>query len=186
MPVLQLPDFDQTLTISAGHLNASELSECHGVACGLLCRQPNSQADAFIDQLDVLQLVKEPDSPLASQLTDLYNATISQLGDDQLRVKLWLPADEELLEDRTEALAYWCTGFLAGIGSGPELTKDLLSEDVSDALGDLEQIARAEMTSDGESEEEEGALVEIVEYIRMVVLMIKEELSLPTPADKLH
>jgi uncharacterized protein YgfB (UPF0149 family) len=186
MPVLQLPDFDQTLAISAGDLNAMELSECHGISCGLLCRQPMSQADSYLSLLESLQMVKEPDHQLANQLSELHKATDSQINDEQLRFELWLPGDDELLEDRTEALAQWCTGFLAGLGSGNQQTTDMFSEEVTDALSDIEQIARAEMTSDGESEEEEAALAEIIEYIRVVILMMKEELSPPSPQDQLH
>ena len=37
-----LPDFDRTLQLSQGNLGEAELSECHGLLCGLLCCQ---QAD---------------------------------------------------------------------------------------------------------------------------------------------
>lgn len=186
MPVLQLPNFDQSVAISSGQLDALELSECHGVACGLLCRAPASQAETFLNLLDSLELVKGPDEPLTSQLSELHDATTSQLDDDQLRLMLWLPGDEEPLADRTDALARWCTGFLAGLGSGTDLSKETLSEDLSGALSDLEQIARAEMTSEGDLEEEEEALMEIIEYIRVVTLMLREELSPPKPQDSLH
>lgn len=186
MPVLQLPDFDQSLAISSGQLDALELSQCHGIACGLLCRQPFSQADTFINLLDSLELVKNPDEPLTRQLSELHCATTSQLDDDQLRLVLWLPADEEPLDERADALAQWCTGFLAGLGSGTSLSAETLSEDVSGALSDLEQIARAEMTGEGDIEEEEAALIEIIEYIRVVTLMMREELSPPKPQDRLH
>ena len=186
MPVLQLPDFDQTLAISSGQLDAFELSECHGAACGLLCRHPSSQADTYMSLLDSLELVKSPDNPLAGQLSELHHATASQLDDEQLRLALWLPGDEEPLDDRTEALARWCTGFLAGLGSGHGLALDMLSGDVSDALSDLEHIAQADMTGEGDAEEEETALMEIIEYIRVVALMMREELSPPKPQDRVH
>ena len=33
-----LPDFQRTILLSQGNLDAAELAECHGVLCGLLCR----------------------------------------------------------------------------------------------------------------------------------------------------
>jgi uncharacterized protein YgfB (UPF0149 family) len=186
MPVQQLPDFEQTLAIANGQLDAIELSECHGAACGLICRHPHSQADLFLSLLNSLELLKDPEQSLAEQLVELYQATVSQLEDDQLRLVIWLPDDDEPLEDRTEALARWCTGFLAGLGSGSEFNEDTLSEDVTAALSDIQQIAMAEMTSDGDSDEEEAALIEIIEYIRVVTLMMKEELSPPDSHDRLH
>jgi uncharacterized protein YgfB (UPF0149 family) len=184
--VLQLPDFDQSIAISSGQLDALELSECHGALCGMLCRNPSSQAGSFFILLKTLEMIKDPDEALSVQLTELHNASVSQLDDEQLRFSLWLPDDDESLDDRTEALAHWCTGFLAGLGSGQELTMETLSEDVSAALSDLEQIAQAEMTGEGEAEEEEAAFVEIIEYIRVVTLMMRDELSPPSPQDLLH
>ena len=190
MSVPQLPDFEQVLDIASGQLDAGELSECHGAVCGLLCRHPQSRADAFISLLDALELVKAPEQPLASQLIALHEATFAQLEDDQLRLALWLPGDDEPLEDRTEALGHWCTGFLAGLGNGLESSSDTLSEEVSEALADLQKIAQAEVGGSGddedEEEEEETALVEIIEYVRIVTLMMREELSPPAPQDRLH
>jgi uncharacterized protein YgfB (UPF0149 family) len=186
MPVLQLPDFDQTLAISSGSLDALELSECHGAVCGLLCRNPSSQSDSFFSLLSSLELLKDPDEALKGQLSDLHFATASQLDDEQLRFSIWLPDDDESLDDRTEALAHWCTGFLAGLANGHDLELETLSEDVSAALADLEQIARAQMTGEGDAEEEESAFTEIVEYIRVVTLMMREELSPAKPQDLLH
>ena len=186
MPVQQLPEFAQSLAMADGQLEAVELSECHGAACGLICRHPASQPDTFLGMLDTLELLKNPDHSLAAQLAELYRATVSQIDDEQLRLVIWLPDDEEPLEERTEALAHWCTCFLAGLGSGSEFNDDALSEDVTAALSDIQQIAMAEMTGDGDSEEEEAALIEIVEYIKVVTLMMREELSPPKPQDRLH
>ncbi len=36
MSSTQLPDFEHTLVIARGNLEAPELAECHGVCCGLL------------------------------------------------------------------------------------------------------------------------------------------------------
>jgi len=186
MPVPQLPDFEQTLALADGQLYASELAECHGADCALLCRHPASTTDAFISLLNALELVKQPGQSLLGALSSLHEATAGQLADDQLRVSVWLPGDDEPLEDRTEALGHWCSGFLAGLASGNELSPEALSEDVSGALTDLAQIAQAEISGDGDSDEEESALMEIVEYVRMVIFMMRDELSPPMPEDRLH
>ena len=39
MSSARLPDFERTLAIAQGNLEAPDLAECHGVAVGLLCRQ---------------------------------------------------------------------------------------------------------------------------------------------------
>lgn len=186
MPVAALPDFEHVVAIAGGTLDALELAECHGVACGLLCRHPDSMADAFISLLDRLELLNSPEPALGEQLARLHTATVSQMEDDQLRLELWLPDDDEPLEDRSLALSHWCTGFLAGLGSGHDHSLDTLSADLEGALKDLEQIARAEVMAEGDAEEEEVALVEIIEYIRVVVFMFKSELRPAADKDRLH
>ncbi len=134
--------------------------------------------------LQFLQLVSEPAEGLRSVLLELFAATQSQLADDLLRLSIWLPGDEEPLEERTAALAQWCTGFLAGLsGSGGGLGN--LSEDAAEALEDLRQIAQAE-SGDGVSEEEETAFFEVVEYLRVVTLLLREELRGPKPDEAIH
>lgn len=186
MPVPQNPDFEQTLVIAAGRLDLGELSECHGAACGLLCGHPGSNADAFMHLLASLELLKAPGQALADEFIALHESTARQLEDDQFRLVLWLPADEESLEDRTLALSHWCAGFLAAFGSSDDLAPEALTEEVSGALSDLEQIALAEVSGDGDPEEEETALVEIIEYIRVITMMIRDELSPQNSRDQLH
>ena len=101
---------------------------------------------------------------------------------------MWLPDDDESLEDRTIALAQWCSGFLAGLASAGSL--DTLSSEATEAIGDLQEIARAAVTSlDAQAEaaeEDEMAYAEIVEYVRVVVLMFHEEFRGPQQDEAIH
>jgi len=181
-----LPDFDRTLALAKGNLEAPELSECHGVCCGLLCRLPDASLDVFIGLLDMLELVKTPSSALKMVLEELLNTTRFQLVDEDLGFSLWLPHDDEMLEERTMALAQWCSGYLAGVGSSGDETLETLSEEASDALSDLQKISTADVSDTNESEEDEVAFSEIVEYIRIVTLTIREDLRGPEEQDLVH
>jgi len=182
----RLPDFEHTLALAQGNLEAPELAECHGVSCGLLCRLPDASLDAFIGLLDMLELVKAPGAGLKMTLEELLNATRAQLSDEDLGFSLWLPNDEEILEERTMALSQWCSGFLAGIGSSGDDTLKAMSDEANEALKDIQQISTADVADTAESEEEEVAFVEIVEYIRVVILMIREDLRGPEDQDLIH
>ncbi len=182
----ELPDFEHTLALSQGNLEAAELAECHGVVCGLLCRLPDASLDALIGLLDMLELVKSPGSGLSMALEDLLNATRAQLADPDMGFTLWLPNDEEMLEERTMALSQWCGGFLAGLGSSGDGTLEAMSDEANDALRDLQQISTADVSDTDESEEDETAFAEIVEYIRIVILMIREDLRGPGGQDLIH
>jgi len=186
MSVAHLPDFEHTLALAHGNLEAPELSECHGVACGLLCRQPDSSMDVYIGLLDMLELVKSPGTGLKISLDELLNSSRSQMADEDMGLSLWLPDDDETLEERTAALSQWCSGFLAGLGSSGEDTLEAMSDDANEALADLQHISTADVTDTAQSEDDESAFVEIVEYIRVVILMIREDLRGPDGRDLIH
>lgn len=186
MSTTRLPDFEHTLAIAQGNLEAAELAECHGIACGLLCRLWDASLDVFIDLLDVLELVKDPGTGLRISLEELLNSSRAQLADEDMGLSLWLPDDDETLEDRTMALSQWCSGFLAGLGSSGDEPLKAMSDEGNEALKDLQQISGADVTDTTESEKDEKAFFEIVEYIRVVILMIREDLRGPEGRDLIH
>jgi uncharacterized protein YgfB (UPF0149 family) len=186
MSCAPLPDFERSLALSRGSLEASELAECHGVVCGLLCRMPDANLDTYLELLAMLELVKKPASALRMALEELLTASRAQLADEHMGLVLWLPADDELLEERTMALAQWCSGFLAGLGGSGENVMQALSDEANEALLDLQQLAKAVVADTRESEEEENAFAEIVEYLRVVTLMIREDMRGPDAQDPVH
>lgn len=201
-----MPDFHHALLLSRGKLDAAELAECHGVLCGLICRTSAVSLADYLAQLATLQLVTDPDKALGELFADAHNSTLQQLADMEMGFSLWLPDDDQPLYERTDALAQWCTGFLAGLGLGGELP--VLSEEATEALDDIRQIARAaypqvgmtdadreqiieretefDKDPDEEEEDDENAFMEIVEYVRVVTLMLCEEMRGPGAEDRIH
>ena len=183
-----LPDFQRTIRISQGNLDAADLAECHGVLCGLLCRESAETANEYMQYLMALQLVVQPGHALDAILVEAFESTVQQLADEDMGFALWLPDDDESLEERTIALAQWCSGFLAGLASGGQF--DTLSEEASEAIEDLQQIASAELTASNneaeDNEDDEEALTEIIEYVRVVTLMMREDFRGPGSDDAIH
>jgi len=191
MPPDALPDFRRVLQLSRGDLDAAELAECHGVLCGMICGESGRTAADFLSHLMTLQLTREADGVLHDALIEAFNSTVQQLADEELRFSLWLPDDEQPLAERTRSLAQWCTGFLAGLGMGGPL--QALSDEAEEALTDLQQIARAGFSlqkddagGTASNEEDEQAFCEIVEYVRVVTLILREELRGPGEDDRIH
>ena len=188
MSAPDLPEFDHALKLGRGNLDAAELAECHGLLCGLVCRESSSSAGDYLAQLSAMQLVVDPGPALNEILVETWHNTVAQLADEDMGFALWLPDDEEPLEDRTVALAHWCSGFLAGLGSGRQL--EALSEEAREAIGDLQEIARAAVTAAPDEqrrlEEEEAAFAEIVEYVRVVTLMMREDFRGPDEHEAIH
>lgn len=186
-----LPDFQHALLLSRGGLNAPELSECHGVLCGMICRGSIGSVNDFLSSLEELQLGTAAGSHLHEVMAEAFHSTQQQLADAELRFHLWLPDDDQPLEERTLALAQWCTGFLAGLGLGGPLQS--MSVEAGEALEDLRQIAGAGFDTGPEKpgaiepeEDDEQAFTEIVEYVRVVTLILREELRGPGADDPIH
>jgi uncharacterized protein YgfB (UPF0149 family) len=188
MSASSLPDFDQTLQLSQGRLDAPELAECHGLLCGMVCRESSRTPGDFLDQLSAMELVVRPGQALNAALADAWRSTVEQLEDEDMGFTLWLPDDEASLENRTVALAQWCSGFLAGLGSAGPL--EALSDEAREAIADLQEISRAELApaDDGKpaGEDDEVAYTEIVEYVRIVALMMREDFRGPKSGEVIH
>lgn len=188
MTAPSLPDFERTLQLGEGSLDSAELAECHGLLCGLLCRESSPSARDYLRQLAAMQLVVDPGQALSGALAQAWESTVAQFEDEDMGFALWLPDDDDPLEERTIALARWCAGFLAGLGSVGRL--DALSEEAREAIGDLQEIARAELSASAgdppQSEDEEGAYAEIVEYVRVVTLMMREDFRGPDENEVIH
>lgn len=154
-------------------------AETHGVLCGMLC---------FSNQLDVNtwlsfildQSQTDPASiantPLERGLVELQEETELGFGQDSGGMSLLLPPDEEPLEERLIALAYWCEGFLFGVGVGNPSDDDNsgnLSETAREFISDVREISR--LDPDSEDEEAEHYYMELLEYLRVGVLVFREE-----------
>lgn len=183
-----LPDFESAIRLSQGILDAPGLAECHGVLCGLVCRESQDTANEYLCQLAQLHVLVDPGEALRATLTQVFENTILQMEDEDMGLSLWLPDDDEPLENRTAALARWCDGFLAGLACGGPF--ETLSGEAREAIDDLKQIAQAELavpeSEDHDSEEEEVAFAEIVEYIRIVTLMMHEDFRGPGANNPIH
>jgi uncharacterized protein YgfB (UPF0149 family) len=183
-----LPDFERTLRLANSDLDAAGLAESHGLLCGLVCRQSCPNAGDFLQHLAAMRLVVDPDQALRAALSKAWQSTLAQFDDDEFAFSLWLPDDDEPLEERTVALARWCSGFLAGLGSGGQL--DALSQEAREAISDLQDIARAELSAPAgdaeQNEEDESAYAEIVEYVRVVALVLREDFRGPQDDEVIH
>jgi uncharacterized protein YgfB (UPF0149 family) len=188
MPAPSLPDFERTLRLGRGDLDAAGLAESHGLLCGLVCREASSNAGDYLQHLAAMRLVKDPGDALNQALTEAWQSTVAQFEDEEMGFALWLPDDDDPLEERTVALARWCSGFLAGLGSGGQL--EALSEEAREAIGDLQEIARAELSApaadDARIEDDEAAYAEIVEYVRIVALVLREDFRGPQENEAIH
>ncbi len=153
-------------------------AESQAIASGMLV--VNSSAN----KLQWVQLLVgdiDPDDTAQHQavamLGQLFDETRQQLQDTNLEFELFLPEDDASLQQRVNALQEWCRGFLLGMSMSGIKDYDALPEDSRELLLDFTEIGTSGDFDLANQDESEEALAEIIEYIRMGVLLINEELQ---------
>lgn len=151
----------------------TDAAEAHGTLVGSLCSTPCSLADWLGDIL--------PDGnadPLsAASLRAIFDETSGALGEGMLQFRLLLPTDDESLDQRTAALGEWCQGFLYGLGAGVRPDPDTLQGEAAEILRDITEITHVGVDPDDGSESNEQAFAELVEFVRVGVQLLYEQLQ---------
>jgi uncharacterized protein len=109
-------------------------------------------------------------------LQTLYYATVSALSDGEMDFDLLIPGDDRPIEERTQALTLWCTGFLYGLGTSAADPQRLPGE-LGEIVRDLTEITRADVDNLDNQEANESALAELVEFVRVGVQLVFDELG---------
>jgi len=126
-----------------------------------------------------------PKVAAGSVLDRMREATATQLDDRSFGFDLLLPDTDVSLGERSGALFDWCRGFLGGFGLAAG-SASALSEESREALSDLAKLAAAVPQDDGD-EDDEQALVEIEEFVRVAVLLMHGDCVLgPAHRQSLH
>jgi uncharacterized protein YgfB (UPF0149 family) len=113
-------------------------------------------------------------------LTTLHSDALRCLHGESLDFQLLLPDDESPLALRTAELAGWCQGFLYGLGLGGLRGDVELPATISEVMRDFYEIANTSFDYESVDEEDEEAYMEIVEYVRVSVLLLHDEMQ-PVP-----
>ncbi|WP_343223496.1 UPF0149 family protein [Lysobacter sp. GX 14042] len=166
-PTPELPGLaDVQAALDALQAGASA-PEVHGGLCGWL-----AGGGAAVPEWParVLADANLPTPEPGSVLDRLRVASQAQLEDRGFDFSLLLPDAGEPLVERSGALFDWCRGMLGGFGLAAGANPPL-SEEAVEALGDLGKLAQAQAQEEGD-EEDEQALAEIEEYIRVATLLL--------------
>jgi uncharacterized protein YgfB (UPF0149 family) len=154
---------------------AADASGAHGLLCGALCTRANYGAREWLAELAADQgvAVTEPDP----QLLRLPGQVLEALHSADLEFEPLLPAEDVPLAERVAALAAWCDGYLYGAGAGAAGPEALRGGDAGEYLGDLADIARAELEPGRDAEAGEGDYFELVEFVRAGAQLAFDELA---------
>ena len=167
-------------------------SELHGLLSGMICGglavdgeqwltpicDYANQGEAMTDGAkSVVRSVFTAVSDELTQLTQtLFTSTAAELADVEFHVSLLLPAEDADLMVRAEALSEWVTNFISGLGL-MGMDKQTLSDDVTEAVAALEEIAQLGIDEDEEMDEQAMLFDNVVAYVPECVLVCLVGLS---------
>ena len=178
------PDYHYIEQLMRQERSLADPAEAHGTLAGCLCATAGYRLEDWLREI----LPEGRAAPQAgAALAELFGATAAALIQPDMEFELLLPADELPIDVRTAALAQWCQGFLYGLGAGAVPDASELPGDAGEVVRDLGEISRAGVDATQEEESNEAAYAELVEFVRVGVQLLFEELAslrrpVPAPA----
>lgn len=155
--------------------SAHSAAESQGFAVGLLAggvEQPlklwQQELYADFDPADVLA------GECRSMLDRVFASVFDPAAD---ALSLLLPGDIVVDAARLVAVRDWCQGFLFGFGLAGERVNSGLSPEARGLLHDISEISRLETDDVENSEENQSALIEIEEFLRVGVMLLRDEVN---------
>lgn len=145
-------------------------AEAHGIAVGMLTVEPKVDVGDWLREvISDSSIILDEDRHL---LLELFEQTRQLLDTetDEFAFDLFLPDDAEPLYEQVEALRYWCQGFLFGVGYARS-TGDWVG-DTGEVMRDIIELTK--MDNDAEGEDDANALMEIREYLRASVFIVRD------------
>jgi uncharacterized protein YgfB (UPF0149 family) len=166
-------------------------SEAYGALVGLLSGPRPVDQKLWLNCIND-DLKSSTDSSISLQNTDLdvfIQRAVNALGDMEADALIIIPDDNVELGERIAAFSGWCSGFLYGFGISGIPEKVVMSADSQEFLRHLTQFCRLEFEVEN-SEEDEKALFELLEFSKVGVLNLNEEVkkfsSIDTETNSLH
>ena len=149
-------------------------SEVHGMIVGCIANHMfTSKAPDLIRLLAGENANAKGLQPLQDLLNEVYRETSETLLENDDGFQLMLAESEAKLSVRTESLADWCRGYLLGLLQNETVSIDQLPEDGPEIARDILAISEA-APQEEESEEDEWALAELEEYVKVGAQLIFE------------
>ena len=172
-----LPQYSAVQQALKGADAVASTSESHGLLTGLFCSGKIAQVDADQWAISTLLDDKEKDKKAGQTLRSLYRVTQQQLDEMDFSFQLLLPDDDEELDYRAKELGAWCQGFNHGLQLGNVNFEGDYSDDCLEAFERTAEIAEIDYENVCFSQEDEAAYAEVVEYVRLAILVIYTDVA---------
>jgi uncharacterized protein YgfB (UPF0149 family) len=171
---MQTASYAEIQRVLTDERSMTDAAEAHGTLVGALCTAATYR---FEDWLQEILPEGRAHSTSTGALRSLYFLTSETLVGQDLEFQPLLPEEEQPLNERTAALAQWCVGFLYGLGSGSIQDLQTLPGEVGEVVRDFDEITRVGVDGGETDEQNESAYAELVEFVRVGVQLVFEELE---------
>lgn len=183
IPVDTMQEFDYdeiTAALERFEISA-DAAECQGAMSATACMNGLEGFQLWVDAyLEGIQDRLNEGDALAKEtlelMQNLYQNICQQLQNGEFEYALFLPDDDIDLELRTEAMAHWCQGFLMGLRCSGVTDFSKFTGELGEIIDDITEISQVSVGQLDYSEEEEQSYAELVEYLRVGVMLFNETL----------
>lgn len=170
---MSAPEYHEIESQLAGSRALTDLPEAHGTLAGALCSGEGMGVQDWLREIFPEGIAGAAEVPMLT----VFEWTQHVLRTGQLEFQLLLPDDNEPLAVRAAALGQWCQGFLYGLGSNPLPDVDRLPAEVGEIVRDLTALTRIDVDASESDEDNEQAYAELVEFVRVGVQLLHDELA---------
>jgi yecA family protein len=173
----QTVDIEQLKTDLIKVGNEASVSELHGMTCGLICGRGELDAEEWLSL--TTEAIQQGDllAQEASRfLVKFFNGTSLALSDNNLQFYPLLPEVDDDYQ-RLEGIAQWSQGFLMGLSLAGIEDFRQYPEEVSEFVEALTSLSSADEYDLEGDESDEESLTELIEFIRIGVLLVNEEMN---------
>jgi uncharacterized protein YgfB (UPF0149 family) len=150
-------------------------AQAQGLASGMLCVNAQTASSYWLTEL--LANAGPMSTENEALLLRLFEGVRQALAADEFEFNLFLPDEHTLLSTRVIALKDWCQGFLWGVAS-VHSAQHPSSEHMREILKDITEFTRLDSVAEGE--DDENAFMEVTEYLKSAVLLLRDELNSST------
>ncbi|MDR3491044.1 MAG: UPF0149 family protein [Gammaproteobacteria bacterium] len=175
---IHLPAYDELAETLSSVESPFQPADVHGLMCGIICANPDDPNSRW----EKIIFDSKKDFEILEPFEHLYSASYELMNQFSFEFNLLLPSDDVDINVRAEALGLWCQGFLTGLQQAAISLKDHTNIELTDAIKDITEIAQISYGDIPSTDEDETAYFELVEYIRLIVLMIFQECKKSFPS----
>lgn len=180
-------DFDQVKEVLEPYPELESPSFVQGMLIGLICGDNDIEESVWIRKLLEEAQAKSVKESFLKTLHELFLSTNNGLNGSGFELELCLPDDYQDLVLRAAMLGQLCEGVLYGLGLIGRLqdSEAEISKEVRELIHDFGDISRIDIDGLAQAKElgetEESDLMELIEFVRVGILTLNEDLN-PTQA----